>query len=175
MVASSSASLVFICHLVFRIACLIKPLVHPHWIILCALCASGLQTLLERDTPRNSVFQRESSCGSSWCCRQGSAARCALFTQSSTTCVLNAAVKVRRCIMMYPFLDGSILPGFHFTRRPIPGGHYNPGSGTSASGLRASCGSAQKEEHKGTPLNPPLKLLRSWHRHSPKRGDRNQK
>src|SRR5258708_37605487 len=61
---------------------------------------------------------------------------------------------------------------FHGCREPFISNRIlamaDPGSGTSASGLRASCGSAQKEEHKGTPLKPPLKLLRSWHRHSPK-------
>src|SRR6266702_2475375 len=73
---------------------------------------------------RNSVFQRASTCGLSWCCRHSSAVLCAPLIRSSTTCVLNSAVNVRRCVIVYPFLGSSIPPGFHFARCPIPGGHY---------------------------------------------------
>lgn len=45
----------------------------------------------------NLVFQRASTCGVSWCCRQSSAALCAPLTRSCTTCVLNSAVKARHC------------------------------------------------------------------------------
>src|SRR6266704_1790603 len=37
----------------------------------------------------------------------------------------NSAVNRRRCIIVTPFLGLIILPGFHFARCPIPGGHYS--------------------------------------------------